>query len=284
MSRIFKIQDEEQSHFILLEASEITKKVNGYGNYRERKDGKPEVIEKECFFEVENSHSFDPKEFVKLSEISFDYDDYTATFTNKEDAEKFANFCGYYKLDDEDCYVSEDTTVFETVDGINFSETVCSVGYEAYEYWDGSNWIETMLTSDEYDTECEEITDELGEDFEDKLQFLFNRKLQAASSAYHIHLETKKCYNRYNSHYQGSGEPAWTEVTLTKELLDVENEGIFCLSGMNVVLDIILDERIENYDEINLVQIQKVIDQIDPRFKKMLKEYEEELTKLTLTL
>lgn len=159
-TRIFKFLDlsgEGNDTISFIDSSNIEKTFNSYGMWIKGGD----TIEEDDFEENDNGTFSIDEDYInydikKLIDGAWDLDE--LTFFQKNELLKMSEF----QLDEsEDADSSEVWEIeFDSEKGFQITESEPIEVGEQYTYWDGSNHRTVILSSDLYDTNCEEITDE----------------------------------------------------------------------------------------------------------------------------
>lgn len=162
MLRIFKFHsynEGEQDLIRFIDESEIEKRYNVYGYFRENTEFEEQLIE----YREERNREF--QDFKDLNEKKFDLADVKKFIENFQDHYYYdVDGLGYYGrpqmfvdpqeedfVSSLDGWYDEDGTALEDAD---------IIADEVVQDWDGSNWRTTTLTSETWEVSAEEITDE----------------------------------------------------------------------------------------------------------------------------
>lgn len=246
----FESYDESPNEIRFFDDSEISVKYNTFGYYREDTDFDAN-IEKykndliEAIIEEDES----------LEDFEFEFDENDSLLVNfKTEIENIHEFIddfdGDFRYYPEDCYGVEnkgkpkqyikiedyDDSFVDNLegwldeDGNQLEESDFPDVIEYTSEWNGHNWRVIDLTSDYYDTGCTEITDELGEDFTEriiKIKDYYTGDIAATYDNIYYDPETNEFFGKYITNWQGSYNYYFRWDDRIEAILEMIYEGEF---------------------------------------------------------
>ena len=219
MNRIFKKTNEVGEDMIyIIPMCEIEKKFNCYGLYHTTNNyDNDDIIKIGKHYKIEFNVSTKIEEILKSQFPKWNDDNYFIIVDSFEKAEKVISIINLEHCDDDDAWKDANIDLIE-FDGQNLnnvkSEDYYVDTYEYESYHDGSNFKEIILRSDNFEVEFEEITNDLGEDFEDNLVHIYSSEYnQGNAFSIYVHYDTKSIFKCERSCWQGSYRNYYIEIT-----------------------------------------------------------------------
>ncbi len=214
--RIFKSNDDNGDEQIyVIPIDKIEKKHNCYGCYKKTETYSETDIEEigkhfKIEFNVYSSTENILKEiFPKYGENGI------LVLDSIENAKKVIEIINFKYLCEDDSYQNESDDIF-TYEGNGIFEKFDATNGDSYEYetyHDGRNFVEIVLSGVDTCSKFEEITDEIGNDFEENLIHIHSSgDKHGYSYSIHINKETKKLYRYSESRWQGSYRDFYVEL------------------------------------------------------------------------